>query len=289
MESTRSNLPITLEITKKICQRLPKQELCVPASKRRRLTRRNKRRTLPSDILLDVFACEDRDSLDTLLIVCRRYNAIIAAVTNISIRRIVRASLMRTNNCVLPIGKFRRTASSIRVSSESEKEIVEVFFNGLRSSSISMMLEIGGITIDRHFMRLLHDVSDSFTFEGLKSELSLTELCTDGIPPTRFLDAFPSPRRLGSYDNLSFFPEEAVNDDLLRCLARNGIWRNDLINEYRLNYITEDGIIDYCFGDYPPNIGKRELSVYGPSHSERLLEKLVQSSSNGVTMTGRME
>lgn len=106
----------------------------------------------------------------------------------------------------------------------------------------------------------------------------MTELCTDGIPPTRFLDAFPSPRRLGSYDNLSFFPEEAVNDDLLRCLARNGIWRNDLINEYRLNYITEDGIIDYCFGDYPPNIGKRELSVYGPSHSERLLEKLVQVS-----------
>lgn len=58
------------------------------------------------------------------------------------------------------------------MSSESEKEIVEVFFNGLRSSSISMMLEIGGITIDRHFMRLLHDVSDSFTFEGMNGGIS---------------------------------------------------------------------------------------------------------------------
>lgn len=94
--------------------------------------------------------------------------------------------------------------------------------------------------------------------------------------PTQFLDVFPSPRRLGSYENLSFFPEEAVNDDLLRCLAWNGIWRNDLITEYRFNYITEDGIIDYCFGDYPPNTRKRELTVYSPSYSERLLEKLVE-------------
>lgn len=102
----------------------------------------------------------------------------------------------------------------------------------------------------------------------------------DSLAVLEFLASFPSFPCLWSSSGM--FKAVGIDDSLIRFLARQGIWEQRTDSGRSPIWwpcggaISEDAIIEYCFGCYDQDGRKRKLFVSQPKLSPRFLQKLIE-------------
>lgn len=107
----------------------------------------------------------------------------------------------------------------------------------------------------------------------------------DGVTPIEFFRALPDFHVLVSRGAKAFVAPDNANDALMKLLARKGVF------EHWVRYcsdggLTEEGLLDFCLGDYPLNERYRHLHVENASVSPRFIQKIVEVSRWLTTIVG---
>lgn len=97
----------------------------------------------------------------------------------------------------------------------------------------------------------------------------------ESVTPLEFINAFPSFSVFVCRGSKPFVQPQFANDALLKCFAEKGVW------EHWVRYcsdgaFTEEGILDFCLGDYPPNEHYRHLHVENASLSTTFLQQIIE-------------
>lgn len=92
----------------------------------------------------------------------------------------------------------------------------------------------------------------------------------DNVKSMDLLCAFPACSPLDSLDVIR--ETTTLNDTFLQTLATHAMWRN---KRNVKGSFTDEGILDYVFGDYGSNERQRVLNVSSEEISPKLLQKLV--------------
>lgn len=105
----------------------------------------------------------------------------------------------------------------------------------------------------------------------------------EGVMPVEYFKIFPSFSVFVCRGSKPFIQPQFADDALLKCFAEKGVW------EHWVRYcsdgaFTEEGLLDFCLGDYPPNEHYRHLHVENASLSTRFLQKIVEVRSVFLTL-----
>ncbi|KAH7702486.1 hypothetical protein AAVH_30354, partial [Aphelenchoides avenae] len=179
--------------------------------------------------------------------------------------------------------------------SKAFKRIVETFVSYLRFCFVRGTIEIGcsreTLNIGQEFVERLKSIHGNYNCT--KSSVCCGKISImPGLDVFDLVCAFPHYRTMNT-DTLKLLREHVgLNDGLLRSLASRGIWsqrdlrtRNVMISRSGMDgkEITEDGILDFAFGDYSGDEGGRRLHVNEPQISSRFISKLVEQCTLRVS------
>ncbi|KAH7711962.1 hypothetical protein AAVH_20722 [Aphelenchoides avenae] len=236
--------------------------------------------------LVDMFHFLDRETLDNQEVVCMRFAEAFTNVTDI-LRpvREIRFTGGNANGQSFAVEyrqekinrRGHKTCHALTFTGNCLSELVDIFANGLRGCIIFERIIFRGVDIDRRCVEGLNAVAMDYCFaDQLYSSLSLRNVHFKDISPIDFLTAFPRYRSFDCYPTGTFKPE-GVTDELIVRLAAHGIWEHHVGMWQSNGAITEDGILRYCFGEYPNDEPGRKLFVNNAAVSPKFLEHLVEA------------
>ncbi|KAH7698110.1 hypothetical protein AAVH_34802, partial [Aphelenchoides avenae] len=248
-----------------------------------------RQQVLPTDTLLDIFDASERTDLDAWNIVSRQYIQLIRrakplrTVDEVTLSRDGRKKVYRT---VFFYVDEEERQLELWESSSNAADHIAFFFLALRFCHIDGPLKIRSVSIDRDFLSGLTSVKNDFTFNGSLLSLDSHACKQEDVEPLDALCAFPSLRAL-NYSTLQFLCPWpcTVKDEFLSSLASRGIFEIGCVmgvpgvfdNGLPGQDVTEDGILDFCFGDYDDGGKERLLHVTDAQLTSQFVRRLVEA------------
>ncbi|KAH7707833.1 hypothetical protein AAVH_24924 [Aphelenchoides avenae] len=130
---------------------------------------------------------------------------------------------------------------------------------------------ITGIAVRADFVDHVKDMQKQIRCKDTRVYLKSVAFL-DPVKPMDLLCAFPSCAPLDSLSVIRGTVE--LNDAFLRTLASHGMWRNRANME---GHFTDEGIVDYAFGEYADDGRQRVLSVTSSEVTPSLLQNLAKA------------
>ncbi|KAH7702053.1 hypothetical protein AAVH_30804 [Aphelenchoides avenae] len=251
------------------------------ASKDRTVRRKKKhstevrRKVLPLELLVEIMRWLDRRSLDQCETVNRQYGTALKLTTSI-LRPIIE-----------PFGHRRHSGNL--------GECIAFFVNGLRRSFILDGIFFKGVLLAPLIHRL-RKISHSYdmTRARLVIDDSHDVRVQDSMAVLDLLSSFPIFHRI--WASATLFKSVGIDDALIRFFAQRGIWEQRTDSGRSPLWwpcsggVTEDAILDYCFGHYECSTSVRRLYVKQAKVTTHFVTKLLEarrtSSSTDVVELG---
>ncbi|KAH7717307.1 hypothetical protein AAVH_15254 [Aphelenchoides avenae] len=257
---------------------------------------------LSTGTLLDIFDACERFDFDNWNVVSRQYIQAIRRARPLRTVKEVALSYDGSKKVYKTAFFFKNPDEGedgslfvLRDSHSYEADHLAFFFKSLRFCYVDGPLNLGrwSISIDQEFVKCLKSIMGDFLFKD--SLLTLGSYASDyrNLPTAEeLLDAlcsFPSLRALNKSTFEFVSPWRGpVDDGFLKSLASRGIFEvgnvtgppREVANGIRGQGITEDGIIDYCFGDYDDGGKGRRLHITDPQLSPQFIPKLFATDGN---------
>ncbi|KAH7703162.1 hypothetical protein AAVH_29668, partial [Aphelenchoides avenae] len=231
---------------------------------------------LPKETLLDVFCCEDRNTLECLQLTCGRFRRIIYTKMNgLCLRAIYSVRLSKTDfgihAQVVPALFGNKPAKRVKSSvwghvvynAKSIELPTEWIFAGLRCAQVCYSFELHDVALSKHFLLQLRKAAPTFNVSGY------LDLCID-----RFSDDVTPAMLVGAFPGLSDVRMEVehADDALLRCFAEKATDGDEC------RRISEKGILDFCFGhSEQASGGVRDLKLRKPKVTKKFVTNLVMA------------
>ncbi|KAH7706186.1 hypothetical protein AAVH_26596 [Aphelenchoides avenae] len=233
---------------------------------------------LPAEMLVIILRFLKRRELDNGAIVCRRFRWAVGSITDI-MRMVEKVSF----GPHIEMGGYRfayvrdellqqRNTRSGRLQSMIElqltgvdvDELLDLFVNSLRYTIASSEVILKGVTFDAKFASRLESITGKCVISNLRlidvrmgSDATLLEIF-------RRLPAFdlgePQTLQLEGSIPRCTIKRVPINDEMLKWLAASGIWYHGG-HVWPSDGVTEEGILDYFFGDYPNDDADKDLMV----------------------------
>ncbi|KAH7718022.1 hypothetical protein AAVH_14533 [Aphelenchoides avenae] len=249
------------------------------------------------ETLIVVLQFLKRRELDSGTIACRRFRTAVGCITDI-LRVVSSVSFglrLETDGFrfayVLDEMLQQRNTRSGRLQSMIELELtdddigdlLDLFINSLRYYFISSEIIMNGITFDAQFAARLESISGKCVISNLRlidvrmgNDVTLLDIF-------RRLPAFdlsePQTLQLEGTAPRCTIKRVPINDETLKWLASSGIWYHGG-NIWPTDGVTEDGILDYFFGDYPNDDADKDLQVDKPGVSQNFINVFLEARRN---------
>ncbi|KAH7715389.1 hypothetical protein AAVH_17223, partial [Aphelenchoides avenae] len=261
------------------------------------------RDVLPKETIVDVFDFSTREDLDDWTTVSRKFHK--STQNAQPLRRVHRVTLTcREVTCPSHFIKRKQYEAVFYLKGTDEPQdgrvaknfiepdvisICTPFFSCLRFCCVKTGVIVRSFPIDRAFVDDLKAINKDFHTEvGFPACEWYNVSFAEDVDPYDAITSFPSFRRI-AFSTLASLVKHfgGPNDALLCSLAVHGVWCVRIPDEKVVPHvgesrITEDGVLDFAFGDYEDDEEGRRLETFPEvALTPQFFEKLEKASEAG--------